>query len=178
MHSNYRSNNFDPFLSYSNMIFRNATIADLSEINTIENLCFPSNEAASSETLEKRLRVFPQHFWLLEKDGQVLGFINGMVTDHETIIDEMFKNVDLHNEKGKWQSVFGLAVSPDHRNNGYAAQLINHLVSKSKEQNRIGVTLTCKNYLVDYYKKLGFLDQGISASVHGGEIWHDMTLRF
>ncbi|MBS7253542.1 GNAT family N-acetyltransferase [Flavobacterium branchiicola] len=160
------------------MTFRNATLNDLAIINEIENLCFPPNEAATSETLAKRLQVFPQHFWLIEDQNNTIGFINGMITDNRTIVDEMFKNVDLHNENGKWQSVFGLATSPNFQKKGYAGELIKHLIAKSKSQNRKGITLTCKDYLVAYYEKFGFIDQGISASVYGGEVWHDMVIEF
>lgn len=160
------------------MNFRNATIKDLEEINAIENQCFPPNEAASFESLSKRLKVFPNHFWILENDSKMIGYINGMVTNNKTIHDEMFANVELHDENGSWQSVFSLAVSPEYRNSGHAAQLIHHLIEKCKEQKRKGITLTCKEYLISYYNKFGFVDLGISKSVHGGEIWHDMVLEF
>ncbi len=101
-----------------------------------------------------------------------------MVTNSGTIADEMFTNANLHNEKGSWQTVFGLAVLPQFQRKGYAGLLINHLIEKSKEQNRKGITLTCKGYLVAYYTKFGFIDLGLSKSVHGGEVWHDMTLTF
>ena len=160
------------------MNFRNATIDDLASIHQIETVCFPPNEAASLDSLSKRLQVFPHHFWLLEDEGQVIGFINGMVTDNKTIADEMFKQAELHNENGSWQSVFGLAVLPEFRRKGYAEKLINHLIQKSKEQNRKGITLTCKEHLIPYYQKLGFVDVGLSKSVHGGAVWHDMIIEF
>jgi ribosomal protein S18 acetylase RimI-like enzyme len=160
------------------MNFRNAVIGDLAVINEIENACFPPNEAAGLERLSNRLEVFPQHFWLLEDNGKILGFINGMVTPNKRLIDEMFNNAGLHDENEKWQAVFGLAVSPEYQKNGCAGKLIHHLISKSKEQNRAGITLTCKDYLISFYQKFGFEDLGISASVHGGEVWHDMVLSF
>ncbi|MCP2028451.1 ribosomal protein S18 acetylase RimI-like enzyme [Flavobacterium sp. HSC-32F16] len=160
------------------MNFRNAVIADLAAINEIENACFPPNEAAGLHRISNRLDVFPQHFWLLEDHGQILGFINGMVTSNKRLIDEMFNNTGLHNENEKWQAVFGLAVSPEYQKKGYAGKLIHHLIAKSKEQNRAGITLTCKDYLISYYQKFGFEDLGISASVHGGEVWHDMLITF
>ncbi len=160
------------------MNFRNATLDDLASISEMENVCFPPNEAASFASLSKRLQVFPNHFWIFENEGKIIGFINGMVTNNKTIIDEMFTNADLHDEEGAWQSVFGLAVSPDYRKSGYAGKLINHLIEQSKEQNRAGLTLTCKEYLIPYYRRFGFEDAGVSASVHGGEVWHDMILMF
>lgn len=160
------------------MNFRNATVQDIDVIHAIEDICFNPNEAASLESFRARISVFPQHFWLLEVDGTIIGYINGMVTDNETIVDEMFSVAELHNEQGKWQSIFGLAVVPEHRKSGYAGKLIHFLIEKSKEQKRTGITLTCKEYLVGYYEKFGFKDLGVSASVHGGEVWHDMTITF
>lgn len=160
------------------MKLRIATLTDLDTITALEQTCFPPNEAATRESFIKRLEVFPGHFWILESEGQLVGFINGMVTDHETIVDEMFAHANLHKEEGKWQSIFGLAVSPDFRKHGYAGKLIRHFIDKAKEEERVGVTLTCKEYLVPYYEKFGFSDRGVSNSVHGGERWHDMTIQF
>jgi ribosomal protein S18 acetylase RimI-like enzyme len=158
------------------MIFRNATINDLAAISAIENICFPPNEAASPASFAKRLEVFPQHFWLLEVEGEIVGYINGMVTGHKTIKDAMFEHAALHDENGAWQSVFGLAVAPVFRNNGYAGKLMQHLIEKAAAQNRSGVILTCKKHLTGFYQKFGFEDLGVSQSTHGGETWHDMTL--
>lgn len=158
--------------------FRNAALNDLKAITAIENICFPPNEAATSESFTKRLQAYPDHFWLLESDGELIGFVNGMVTNQETISDDLFSDAKLHNKDGKWQSIFGIAVSPQHRNQGYAAQLMNHLIAQSQKENREGIILTCKSHLIRYYERFGFADKGVSESVHGGEVWHDMTLTF
>lgn len=160
------------------MVFRNVTLHDLDAINEIENICFPKNEAATKESIKKRIEVFPEHFWILEHEGAIVGYINGMVTDHEKIIDEMFEKAEMHNSNGRWQSVFGLAVSPDYRNSGFAGQLINYLKNESKKQGKSGITLTCKTHLINYYKNFGFIDLGVSSSNHGGETWHNMTITF
>lgn len=34
--------------------------------------------------------------------------------------------------------------------------------------------MTCKDHLVHYYAKFGFVDEGISTSEHGGVSWHEM----
>ncbi len=156
------------------MTIRNATIKDLDALHAIEIACFPPNQAASLETLERRLNIFPQHFWLLEEDGKVLGFINGMITNYDTVQDIMFKNATLHNENGNWQSVFGLAVSPAYQKKGYARMLLDHLIEFSRKNNRKGITLTCEKHLIPYYEKSGFINAGLSRSVHGGDVFYDM----
>jgi len=160
------------------MHIRTADIQDLAAFEAIEEACFPPGEAASRDSLSKRLEIFPDHFWLLIQGGQLLGFINGMVTDNPTIIDDMFLHAGLHREAGKWQSVFGLAVAPQYRKKGYGARLIEHLILHAKSQKRAGITLTCKAPLIHYYQKFGFHDLGLSACTHRGVLWHDMSALF
>ena len=37
-----------------------------------------------------------------------------------------------------------------------------------------GVVLTCEKHLVPYYEKFGFVNAGLSGSVHGGDVFYDM----
>ena len=144
----------------------------------IEAICFPAEEAAGQATLKERLIAFGIHFYLLEREGKVIGFINGMVSDKDRICDEMFEDASLHREDGAWQMVFGLDVLPDCRRWGYAGILLNHLIEEAKKQGRKGCVLTCKEHLISYYEKFGFVNQGISGSSHGGAVWYDMVLCF
>jgi len=156
------------------MNIRNATLNNLHSLHKIEAACFPLNQAASLSTLENRQKAYPQQFWLIEDGGVITGFINGIITDNDTIKDEMFKEVNLHNENGKWQSVFGLAVSPQHQHKGYAGKLLQHLIYVTKQNNRKGIVLTCEKHLIPLYEKFGFINAGLSASVHGGDVFYDM----
>ena len=97
------------------MRIRTATQDDLDAICRVEAICFPASEAGTRESFAARLKVFPRHFLLLEDEGRLIGFVNGMVTDDRTISDVMFEQAELHKEDGKWQSVFGLDVLPEHR---------------------------------------------------------------
>lgn len=156
------------------MLIRNANLNDLESLHKIEAACFPANQAASLTTLQNRLKAYPQHFWLIVVDGVITGFINGMITDNDTVKDEMFKDVNLHHENGKWQSVFGLAVSPVQQKKGYAGKLLQHLINVTKQNNRKGIVLTCEKHLVPLYEKFGFINAGLSASVHGDDVFYDM----
>lgn len=49
------------------MIIRKATIKDLKAITAVEATCFPPAEpaeAASRSNFKKRLKTYPNHFWL------------------------------------------------------------------------------------------------------------------
>lgn len=160
------------------MIIRNATIKDLQAITQVEAICFPKAEAASENDFRKRLTVYPNHFWLLEDDKKLIGFVNGMVTDESILTDEMYENADLHNENGQWQMIFGVNTIPEYRRQGCAEKIIKKVISDAKKQGRKGIVLTCKQKLVHYYEKFGFKNEGISESIHGGAVWYNMRLSF
>lgn len=158
------------------MNIRNATIEDIQAITKVEMTCFPKAEAATEEDFRNRLRVYPNHFWLLEDDKKLVSFINGMVTNEKILTDEMYENVDLHNENGQWQMIFGVNTIPEYRRQGCAEKLMRKVISDAKDQGRKGLVLTCKDMLVHYYEKFGFKNEGISDSTHGGAIWYNMRL--
>ena len=84
------------------MRIRNARMTDLKNLVAVEAACFPPAEAAAEEELAARLRIYPSHFWLLEEDGTLISFIDGLVTDEAVIRDEMFEDAALHRENGAW----------------------------------------------------------------------------
>ncbi len=160
------------------MQIRYATINDLTAIADLEKACFPPSEAAPIESFDKRLKVFPNHFWLLYEGNTLLSCVNGFVTNEETLTDEMFDHADMHDENGSWQMIFGVLTHPDYRNRGYATILLKRAIEDSKTQNRKGVILTCKSALIPFYARVGFIDEGVSVSEHGGATWHQMRITF
>ena len=55
---------------------------------------------------------------------------------------------------------------------------MNNLIKLSKERNKKGIVLTCKDRLVPFYEKLGYKKVGVSKSCHGGAKWNDMIISF
>lgn len=157
---------------------RKVTIKDLDAVSEVEARCFPETEAATKTSLEKRIKTFPESFFVAEIDGKIIGFINGCITNETTIFDELFSDATLHISNGDYQTIFGLDVISDYRNQGIAAQLMNHMIEVSKLDGRKGVILTCKEKLINYYSKFGFKNKGVSNSQHGGSVWYDMILEF
>ena len=161
------------------MRIRTATLADLPAVTAVEAACFPAAEAATEADFAARLAAYADHFWLLEDDdGTLISFIDGMVSDEPTLRDEMYENAALHNEYGAWQMIFGVNTIPEYRKHGYAGDLIKRAISDAKAQGRKGLVLTCKDKLIHYYAKFGFVNEGVSASVHGNVTWYQMRLTF
>ncbi|MBQ8953618.1 MAG: GNAT family N-acetyltransferase, partial [Clostridia bacterium] len=71
------------------MEIRHARMEDVDRLAALEAVCFPAAEAAGREALAARVERFGDHFWLLEEEGRLIAFVNGMVTDQPDLTDAM-----------------------------------------------------------------------------------------
>ena len=112
-------------------------------------------------------------------DGdKLIAFVDGFVTDEADLTDEMYEKAEMHRENGDWQMIFGVNTIPAYRKKGYAGELIKRAIADAREQGRKGLVLTCKDRLIPYYAKFGFVNEGVSESVHGNVVWNQMRLTF
>ena len=160
------------------MTIRTATIEDLETVSAVEAECFPPAEAATKEEFEKRLTHYGKHFWLMFDGDKLIALVDGFVTDEADLTDEMYEKAEMHRENGDWQMIFGVNTIPAYRKKGYAGELIKRAIADAREQGRKGLVLTCKDRLIPYYAKFGFVNEGVSESVHGNVVWNQMRLTF
>ena len=158
------------------MEIRTAELSDLDAIAQVEAECFPAAEAATKKSLEARLQSYNNHFWLLLDEGKLVSFVDGMVTDQKDLTDDLYENAQAHDETGAWQMIFGVNTIPECRKKGYAGQLIRCAIEQAKKEGRKGLVLTCKDKLLHYYEDFGFVNEGVSKSVHGNVVWYQMRL--
>ena len=160
-------------------IIRTAALADKDSIVAVEAECFPPAEAATAEQFSDRLKHYADHFLLMFEDDRLIAFVDGFVTNERDLTDEMYENAALHDENGNWQMLFDVNTIPAYRRNGCAGELIRRFITIAREQGRMGVVLTCKDRLIRYYEKFGFVNEGLTAkSSHGGVEWYQMRLTF
>ena len=160
------------------MEIRTATFKDLDAVSAVEAACFPAAEAATPAEFAERLRHYGGHFWLMFDSEKLIGFVDGMVTDKADLSDDRYAQASLHDENGAWQMIFGVNTLPEYRRQGVAAALLVRAIADAKAQGRKGLVLTCKDKLVHYYAKFGFVSEGVSESTHGGVVWYQMRLTF
>ena len=160
------------------MLIRTATMEDLEAVAAVEAECFPPAEAATKEAFAKRLEYYGNHFWLMYDGDKLISFVDGFVTDEADLTDEMYEKAELHKEHGAWQMIFGVNTVPSYRKRGCAGELIKRAIADAKAQGRKGLVLTCKDRLISYYAKFGFVNEGVSESVHGNAVWNQMRLTF
>lgn len=163
-------------------VVRHAVPGDADAVAAIERAGFPPAEAASSQTIRARIASFPDCFWLLVDatpgvdDARVVAFIDGFATGRADLTDDMYDDPAAHDPHGAWQMIFGVATAPDRRGRGCASMLMRRVIDDCRARGRRGVVLTCKERLVGFYERFGYVDEGISQSTHGGVTWHRMRL--
>ncbi len=181
MVENTTQKNFQGFLPPDNklserFIFRNIRQEEAEQAASIEEICFPPNEACSREMMFERIEKAPEFFLVAEdmETGKIAGFLSGLATDEDLFRDEFFKDAKTHNPDGRNIMLLGLDVLPEYRGRGLAKELMRRYLVREHENNRNNVILTCLDSKVKMYEKMGFMDEGISNSTWGGEQWHEM----
>ncbi|WP_342489992.1 GNAT family N-acetyltransferase [Bacillus sp. FSL M8-0049] len=156
------------------VILRNVQLDDLDELLVIENEGFSTEEAATKEAIIERIRLINDTFIVAEKEGNIVGYINGPVINQPYITDDLFEEIKENTSKGGYQSILGLVVSKSARNQRIAKLLVEKMEELVKENRREGITLTCKKELIPFYEKLDFKNHGRSHSQHGGFTWYNL----
>ncbi len=156
--------------------FRNILSEEADQAASIEEICFPPNEACSEAMMKERAVRVSDLFLVAvdKKTGKIAGFLNGIATDEHRFRDEFFSNAKLHDPAGKNVMLLGLDVLPQYRGQGLAKEIMFQYLRREKAKGRQSVTLTCLKSKVKMYEKMGFSDLGISGSTWGGEEWHEM----
>ena len=140
--------------------FRNAKIEDLEEILIIENQGFTPEEAATKSALIKRIEMINDTFIIAELNEKVVGYINGPVINQPFITDDLFESIDENPTIGGYVAILGLVVDQSQRNQGLAGKLLNEIEQRAKTHHRLGITLTCKEELIPFYEKYGYVNKG------------------
>lgn len=157
---------------------RNVHIDDLPQLIAIENAGFTPEEAATKEAFIERIHLISDTFIVAEKEGEIVGFINGPVMKQLYITDDLFEKIVKNPVTGGVQSILGLAVSPHARKQGIAQQLLEELEKISKQAQRKALSLTCKEHLIEFYEQFGYVNHGLSSSTHGGVAWYNLVKEF
>ncbi|MBO5031537.1 MAG: GNAT family N-acetyltransferase [Lachnospiraceae bacterium] len=157
--------------------FRNIRPDETEQAVSIEQICFPPNEACTEQHMRERIAKASELFLVAvdKETGKIAGFLNGLSTDEYSFRDEFFTDADLHNPNGKNIMLLGLDVLPQYRRQGLGRELVFEYLRRECEKDRRLVLLTCLKSKVKMYKKFGFHDNGIADSKWGGEEWHEMS---
>lgn len=135
-------------------------------------------EAAPPAQVAARVAAFPECHWVLRDDAGIVAAVSGFATNRRDLTDDMYADAAAHEPDGAWQMIFSVITDPARRGKGLATRVLERAIADSRARGRAGLVLTCKDELVGFYARLGFVDEGTSASTHGGVAWHQMRLSF
>lgn len=160
-----------------NIFFRPPKEDDIDQIMQIENAGFTADEAASKTAMMDRIRTLSDSFIVaINETDCPIGYVVGPIISKRYLSDDLFESTRPNQPFGGYQSILSLAVAPDYRNCQIGNKLLSALEEKCRLQNRKGITLTCLESLVPYYKKHGYQLEGLSESQHAGVAWYNMVL--
>ena len=159
------------------MIIRQAQMADLDAIYAIELENFSPEEAISREILAKHIETIPSTFLVAEKSGKILGYLEGPVRPERYLKDISFTEdvEDYSHLDGGFISLTSLYISKDVQGMGVGRKLLESMKEIAIADERHGINLTCHDYLIAYYEKHGFVNEGPSSSTYADEVWFDMV---
>lgn len=156
--------------------FRNILPDEADQAASIEQICFPPNEACSEIMMKERVVAAPESFLVAvdRETGKIAGFLNGIVTNEYSFRDEFFTNAGLHDPSGRNVMLLGLDVLPQYRGQGLAKEIVFRYLRRECEKGRKMAILTCLESKLGMYEKMGFCNNGIAESSWGGEQWYEM----
>jgi len=176
----------------ANIQFRQVTLEDLPICSEIELSSYPSNEAASIESLKTRQKFAAPYF-----QCAVLPRINNDDNEDEDSIEEVIvgficstrcdrfdeESMSKHVASGKMLAIHSVVVKEEYRRKGFATKMLNNYIAKVKEDENDHVTfaidkivLIAKSRLLGFYVNCGFSVIKSSDIVHGQDMWYDLQM--
>ena len=159
------------------MIIRQASLADLDAIHRIELENFSPKEAISRGILAKHIETISTTFLVAEKNGKILGYLEGPIRPERHLHDVSFtmEIEDCHSIEGGFISLTSLSISKEAQGLGVGRALLEAMKEIAIADERHGINLTCHDYLTAYYERHDFVNEGQSKSTYAGEVWYDMV---
>jgi ribosomal protein S18 acetylase RimI-like enzyme len=149
---------------------------DLDRCYEIETSAYEGDEAATREKIATRIREYPQGFVVLERDGEIVGFINSGCADEVVMSDEAFKELVGHNPDAPNVVIMSVVIAPENQGEGYSTILMRHFVEQAAKAGKRSIHLMCRERHIDLYRKFGYRYVQPSPSDHGGMAWHEMVM--
>lgn len=158
----------------NDLVFRSATQKDADRCYAIEIGAYEGDEAATLAKITKRIEAFSQGFLVMERDGQVIGFINSGCAYDVVMSDENFKELVGHDAAAPNVVIMSVVIDPLFQGRGYASRLMRAFESQMKTQGKRTIHLMCKERHIALYAHFGYRYVRPSESDHGGMVWHEM----
>ena len=148
---------------------------ELNEIMTIERAGFTPDEAATEAAMAERIAKIPDTFLVAHADGKIAGYIVGPAMTQRYISDDLFATLTANTPDAPYLAVLSLAVAPAMQGHGVGGALLDAFAARARAQGRKAISLTCLARLIPFYEAHGYVNEGMAASDHAGEVWTNMV---
>ncbi|CAI7782095.1 unnamed protein product [Closterium sp. NIES-54] len=153
--------------------FRTAAPSDLQRVHSLEEAGYPTDEAASLDSLTYRIHQASSVFLVATLGSELVGFVCGT----QTAKDELdHASMFTHDPQGRTLCIHSVCVGQEYRRQGIGLRLLKAYIKhvSTIEQPRLhSIRLLCKKPLIGLYEKAGFCLVGPSSVVHGRDPWFE-----
>ena len=110
-------------MNYENLILKKASIVEAEEIEKLESISFPADEAASLSSIKYRLTHAAEYFYTLSSidNGNIIGFVNGTCCQEECVLHESMTH---HVEGGSSLVIHSVTMDPTYRRSGFGMKIL------------------------------------------------------
>eukprot|EP00547_Thalassionema_nitzschioides_P012874 CAMPEP_0194259834 /NCGR_PEP_ID=MMETSP0158-20130606/44471_1 /TAXON_ID=33649 /ORGANISM="Thalassionema nitzschioides, Strain L26-B" /LENGTH=319 /DNA_ID=CAMNT_0038999779 /DNA_START=15 /DNA_END=977 /DNA_ORIENTATION=+ len=152
--------------------YQQPSCKDISTCFKIESNSYPSDEAASFESLQYRQEKALPYFLCALVDDKIVGFICATRTNQ---FEE--ESMSTHDNDGKLLAIHSVVVEESYRRKGIATAMLKAYLDKVQRENNgsiQAIVLLAKEHLLGFYVKCGFVANRASPIIHGQGLWFEL----
>lgn len=149
---------------------REAQHSDIEQICSIQEGTLNFQDRLTQEILEERIRNHADTFLLASLDDQVIAYISATDFATSSVSRWIVEMADGEAISNRNLIIDALSVHPDYQGQGFGTLLLAALKEVTRQQDRPGIYLLCKDELLAYFEMNGFVEQGIVVGERGSEV--------
>jgi len=151
--------------------FRRATSKDLSTLSKLEYSSYPTDEAASLESLAYRIENASPYFLVATTEFEIVGFICSTRCFSFT-----HTSMSTHEPLGSTLAIHSVVVRENYRLRNIGTQMLKTYIDWIPQQSLKKIVLLAKNRLLAFYVNSGFEAKRVSDIAHGNDTWYHLEM--
>lgn len=136
-------------------------LADLSQVLSIQQCCYPPAYHEPQAAFENKLRCSTESAWLAVSGEEVQAYLVTLPVD-EAHFPALHATNWVPPQRAKWLYLHDLAVAPMHRGGGAGQRLIAQALSRAQALGLEGLALVAVQGSQPYWARQGFHEEPVS----------------
>ncbi len=152
--------------------YRSAAGDDVVTMADLEAAAYPADEAATFDTLRRRIVWAPRCTVVALVDDAIVGFVCGT---RSASADLTAASMQAHDPDGPSLCIHSVVVAAQARRQGLGLALLSAYEDQARALGGVErLLLITKDHLIRFYRRAGFDLVGPSSIVHGRDPWFEM----